>query len=188
MLPLHLFIFFPAFFFGVCAIVGLSHIISVALPIDIYFSFKSFLFDTDNRYRYLSLVIKLAVPLFSGFITTMLLGLWSRSEQRSNGKLEFYLFVRDNMRVTFFATGAFAALLQAWPTILFWDILADPHIVEFQTVFYFVYILYFISYVIAHPASVGCCRGSVAANTNWRTASTEARLAFAVLTTERKAA
>ncbi len=42
--------------------------------------------------------------------------------------------------------------------------------------------------VIAHPASVGCCRGSVAANTNWRTASTEARLAFAVLTTERKAA
>jgi len=42
--------------------------------------------------------------------------------------------------------------------------------------------------VIAHPASARGCWGSLLANTNWRTASTEARLAFAVLTTERKAA
>ena len=42
--------------------------------------------------------------------------------------------------------------------------------------------------VIAHPASARVCAGSLVANTNLRTARTEARLAFAVLTTERKAA
>ena len=42
--------------------------------------------------------------------------------------------------------------------------------------------------VIAHPTWASGCRGSLAANTNLRTASTDARLAFAVLTTERKAA
>jgi len=42
--------------------------------------------------------------------------------------------------------------------------------------------------VIAHPPSARGCRGRLAANTNWRTASTDARLAFAVPTTERNAA
>jgi hypothetical protein len=42
--------------------------------------------------------------------------------------------------------------------------------------------------VIAHPASPGGWTDNLAANTNWRTARTEAWLAFAVLTTERKAA
>jgi hypothetical protein len=42
--------------------------------------------------------------------------------------------------------------------------------------------------VIAHPASARVCTGSFAASTNFRTARTEARFAFAVLTTERKAA
>src|SRR6476469_8675393 len=44
------------------------------------------------------------------------------------------------------------------------------------------------STVIAHPPSARGCRGRLAANTNWRTASTDARLAFAVRTTERNAA
>ena len=42
--------------------------------------------------------------------------------------------------------------------------------------------------VIAHPTSVRRPAGSLAASTNRRTPSTEARFAFAVLTTERKAA
>jgi hypothetical protein len=42
--------------------------------------------------------------------------------------------------------------------------------------------------VIAHPTSTGGWTDNLAANTNWRTARTEAWLAFAVLTTERKAA
>ena len=43
-------------------------------------------------------------------------------------------------------------------------------------------------HVIAHPTSTGGWTDNLAANTNWRTARTEAWLAFAVLTTERKAA
>jgi len=42
--------------------------------------------------------------------------------------------------------------------------------------------------VIAHPGIAGSCSGIFAASTNRRTTSTEARLAFAVLTRERKAA
>jgi hypothetical protein len=42
--------------------------------------------------------------------------------------------------------------------------------------------------VIAHPTLSSASTGSLATNTNRRTSSTEARLAFAVLTTERKAA
>jgi len=42
--------------------------------------------------------------------------------------------------------------------------------------------------IASHPTSSRCFVGSLAANTNWRTASTEARFAFAVLTTERNAA
>jgi transposase len=44
------------------------------------------------------------------------------------------------------------------------------------------------SKVIAHPATTGGWTDNLAASTNWRTASTEAWLAFAVLATERKAA
>jgi len=57
------------------------------------------------------------------------------------------------------------------------------------------YFLYFLpllqwqrSFVIAHPTSTGGWTDNLAANTNWRTARTEAWLTFAVLTTERKAA
>ena len=42
--------------------------------------------------------------------------------------------------------------------------------------------------VIAHPTLSSASTGSLATNTNRRTASTDARLAFVVLTTERKAA
>jgi hypothetical protein len=45
-----------------------------------------------------------------------------------------------------------------------------------------------VLYVIAHPAPAGGWTGSLAASTNWRAATTEAWLAFAVLTSERKAA
>ena len=42
--------------------------------------------------------------------------------------------------------------------------------------------------VIAHPVSVRGCMGRLTASTKRRTSSTEARLSFAVLTTERNAA
>lgn len=44
------------------------------------------------------------------------------------------------------------------------------------------------AHVIAPPASKGGWTDDLAANTNWRTARTDGWLAFAVLTTERKAA
>ncbi len=144
-----LFVFFPAFFVSICLTISLSHVASMVLPVDIYFSFKSFLFDTDNKFRYLALIIKLAIPFISGFGVTIIFANWSAPHDREismDRRLTFYQFARDNLSLTFFVSGAFAAALQAWPAIVFWDFVADPQVVDLKFLFYGVYCIYFVSY------------------------------------------
>ncbi len=118
----------PLFAGCVFVIVLLSQILGALLPINVYFSFRSFLLNDEGSYRYLALVVKLAIPLLSGALSTMVFGyLLSPSYE---GRLRFYATIRETFALSLFSAGFFSGLLQAWPQIAYWDIFADPRVLK----------------------------------------------------------
>jgi hypothetical protein len=45
-----------------------------------------------------------------------------------------------------FAAGFFAALLQAWPLILYWEVFVDPRVFDYKIYFLVAYGFYFVSF------------------------------------------
>jgi hypothetical protein len=132
--------------FAGCAflILAISQMLSHLVPINMYFSFRSFLFAEEGQYRYLALAIKLAVPFVSGFLMTLILT-W-RQSLSFEGKLQFYADVRNTYPLSLFSAGFFSALLQAWPLVLYWEVFADPRLFEYKLYFLIAYGMYFVSF------------------------------------------
>jgi len=132
--------------FSACVflIIVIDHLISHVLPLNIYFSFRSFLLSEEGRYRYVALAIKLVVPFFSGALVTYVIAL--RHSRTFEAKLLFYKGIKEIYPVSLFAGGIAAALLQAWPLILYWEIFVDPRIFDYKIYFMIAYGFYFVSY------------------------------------------
>src|ERR1700730_15467611 len=84
-------------------IIAIDHILSHFLPINVYFSFRSFLLSEEGRYRYLALAIKLVVPFISGVLITYLLA--RRQTQDFDTRLRFYNNVNESYPLSLFAAG-----------------------------------------------------------------------------------
>jgi hypothetical protein len=125
-------------------IVAIDHLLSHFLPINVYFSFRSFLLSEEGRYRYLALAIKLAIPFISGVLITYLLA--RRQTRDFDTRLRFYNNVKESYPLSLFAAGFFASLLQAWPLILYWEVFVDPRIFNYKVYFIIAYGCYFLSF------------------------------------------
>jgi hypothetical protein len=132
---------------GIFAILLLTKLASYLTPYKLYFSFTSMLFDDRASFKWEALMIKLAIPCIVGFCLFYLPHrwmVWTRDGSRSYRRIFRYL--AREARLTAMATGFFAALLSAWPFIVYWDVLQRPDLIDRRLPFLFVYLLYFIGY------------------------------------------
>jgi hypothetical protein len=132
--------------FAGCAlmIVALSQLLGAILPLNVYFSFRAFLLNEEGTYRYVALAIKLLIPFVSGLLSSVAFGyLLSGSYEN---RLRFYALIANAYAPSLFAAGFFSGLLQAWPQIAYWDVFADPRVLDYKIYFFIAYGLYFIAF------------------------------------------
>jgi hypothetical protein len=142
-----------AFAISVAATFLLSRLASYLTPFKLYFSFQSFLFSTDDKLKWTSLGIKLLVPTFIGFCLFYLPHHWLSLSNDKSGSDPLVRYLGEQADLTARCSAFFAALLMAWPFIIYWDLMVPPNLNEHRVAFYFIYLLYFISY--AYFSSLG---------------------------------
>jgi hypothetical protein len=143
---------------GVFATVFLTKAASYLTPYKLYFSFSSFLYGTRSIFRWEALTIKLLIPVIVGFLLFVGPFYWMLATQGSAFSVRtFYRYLAQQSDLTARSVGFFAALLMAWPFIVYWDILMEPTMIGFRFPFLCVYLLYFVSY--AYFAGLGVSLG-----------------------------
>lgn len=132
---------------GVFATVLLTKLASYLTPYKLYFSFSSFMYSENSVFRWESLTIKLAIPSLVGFLLFYLPFKWMQMTRGSRVNYRnIYRYLAQQAALTARAAGFFAALLLAWPFIVFWDVLQVPILQHLQFQFVCVYFLYFVSF------------------------------------------
>lgn len=174
-----------AFTLGIAVIFLLSRAASYLTPFKLYFSFQSFLFSTDDQLKWTSLGIKLAIPALVGFCLFYLPFRWLSLSTTKHPFLALYLQYQADLTAR--CSAFFAALLMAWPFIIYWDLMAPPNLYDHRIAFYFIYLLYFISY--SYFASLGVLIAkSVAGETLSKLEKLEISKAINVMEAVRKSA
>jgi hypothetical protein len=132
---------------GIALIVLLTKLSSYLTPFKMYFSFSSFLFDDMSNSAWLSLTIKLLIPLVVGYVLFTLPFYWMLKGTTSRRSLlAYYRYIGRQSEYTAVAAGVSAAVLQTWPMIEYWDVLVQPEYYRFRLSFLLIYFLYFVSY------------------------------------------
>lgn len=142
-----------AFTLGVAAVFLLTRAASYLTPFKLYFSFQSFLFASDDRLKWTSLGIKLAIPAVVGFCLFYLPFRWINLTDDRGANRAAARYVAFQAELSAKAAAFFGALLMAWPFIVYWDLMVPPNLNQHRVAFYFIYLLYLISY--AYFASFG---------------------------------
>lgn len=137
----------PGFVGGVFATVFLTKAASYLTPYKLYFSFSSFMYSENGAFRWESLTIKLAIPCLVGFLLFYLPFKWMQVTKGSRiNYRNIYRYLAQQAALTARTAGFFAALLLAWPFIVFWDVLQQPVLHHLQFQYACVYFLYFVSF------------------------------------------
>jgi hypothetical protein len=132
---------------GIFATLLLTKLASYLTPYKLYFSFTSMLYDDRASFRWEALIIKLTIPCIVGFCLFYLPHRWMVwTRDGSSSFRRIFRYLAREARLTAMAVGFYAALLSAWPFIVYWDVLQRPDLIERRLPFLFVYLLYFIAY------------------------------------------
>jgi hypothetical protein len=135
-----------AFTLGLGSIFLLTRVASYLTPFKLYFSFQSFLFATDDRLKWTSLGIKLAIPAVVAFCLFYLPFRWINLADDRGADRPVARYLAFQAELSAKAAAFFGALLMAWPFIVYWDLMVPPNLNEHRIAFYFIYLLYLISY------------------------------------------
>lgn len=136
-----------AFAATVFGLVILHKLVSFLTPYQLYFSFSSFLYNQTGVLRWQSLAVKLALPTvfaFAFYVLTFRFLLLVRSYGRTSESPQ--AFLRDEAEASLKYGALFAAILLAWPFLVYWDILIEPDLRERRFAFTVSYLLYFSAY------------------------------------------
>lgn len=143
-----------AFAAAVFGVVVFTRLASYLTPYKLYFSFSSFLYSHRTIYRWEALALKLLIPCLVGFLLFYLPHRWMVLTRGSHVNFRtLYRYLARQSDVTARAAGFFAALLLAWPFIIYWDVLMQPELQHLRFPFLCVYFLYFVSF--AYFAGLG---------------------------------
>jgi hypothetical protein len=135
-----------AFSFGIFGIITLNKLSSYLSPLQLYFSFSSFIVDKGS-FQFGSLLIALSIPCIVGFLLFYLPYRWMPiAKPNSEAYRSIYRYLTRQADLTARTVGFFSSLLLAWPFITYWDILARPDIRDLRIAFLFAYFLFFVAY------------------------------------------
>jgi hypothetical protein len=136
-----------AFAVTVFGVVILHKLVSFLTPYKLYFSFSSFLYNQTGALRWQSLALKLALPALFAFVFYVLAYRFLESQQRYGRPADRVLaFVSDALEPSLKMGALFAAILLAWPFLVYWDILIEPTLRDRRFMFVVAYLLYFAAY------------------------------------------
>lgn len=136
----------PAFIFIIGWTIAMTKLSSLLAPLDLYFTFASFLFGVGNV-RPEALAIKLLIPLSAGFVAFYLparFGPVLAPTQKALRRLWLYLSFEAARSA--FAGAFFAAIVMAWPLMSYWDLLAVAEVRDYRIAFLFIYGLYGLAF------------------------------------------
>ena len=128
----------------------LTKLSSFLAPFNLYFSVSTLVVGSGAGFSPQALLIKLSIPLLTGFLLCAI-PLWiSRKSAMIHTKLGRSLngFGKQDAVATSQASAFFGSLLMSWPMIVHWDVLAAVEIREYQVVFFCAYLIYFVSYAL----------------------------------------
>lgn len=135
------------FMLSVAMILTLSRAASLLLPVDFYFTFESLFSDRTPRQLLIALIMKMGAPLLVGAIYGLYLYRKAvRSERSHRPFSRTARRLRMQWMPTLFMAGFSAALLSAWPMIVYWDIMANPLVAHLKMAFYLLYLVYMIAF------------------------------------------
>ncbi len=150
-----------AFACGVFGIVILNRLASYLSPLQLYFSFSSFIVDKGS-FKFGSLLVALAIPGIVGFLLFYLPYRWlSVTDTRSGNYRAIYRYLTRQAELTARTVGFFASLFLAWPFIVYWDLLARPDIRDFRVAFLCAYFLFFVAYSYFSGLGINIARLSI---------------------------
>src|SRR6185437_4496132 len=127
-----------AFTLGLGSIFLLTRVASYLTPFKLYFSFQSFLFATDDRLKWTSLGIKLAIPAVVAFCLFYLPFRWINLADDRGADRPVARYLAFQAELSAKAAAFFGALLMAWPFIVYWDLMVPPNLNEHRIAFYFI--------------------------------------------------
>jgi hypothetical protein len=136
-----------AFTASVFGVVILHKLASFLTPYQLYFSFSSFLYNQTGILRWQALLVKLALPTLFAFVfyvAAFRFLLMVRSYGRSSEGPE--AFLRQAAEPSLKMGALFAAILLAWPFLVYWDLLIEPTLRDRRLVFTAAYLMYFAAY------------------------------------------
>lgn len=136
-----------AFATTVFGIVVLHKLASFLTPYKLYFSFSSFLYNQSAINKWPALVVKLLIPTLFAFAFYVVVFRILEAIERYGREIEEPLdFVRDAAEPSLKFGALFAAILLAWPFLVYWDVLIEPTLRDRRIAFLFAYLLYFAAY------------------------------------------
>lgn len=159
---------------GIAGVVLLTRAASFLTPYKLYFSFSSFLLDRGAPLRWEALAIKLLIPCLVGFLLFYAPFKWFESTRGRRFSFRKVRYLGAQVDATARASGFFAALLLAWPFIVYWDVLMHPQVQHLRLPFFLIYFLYALSF--AYFAGLGVHLGRLALRNSLPTRDVESAL------------
>jgi len=129
---------------SVFAILIGGRLLSLALPTEFYFTFQSLFSDRTAQNHAVALFSKMLAPAGYGFAAGWLF--YSRARRTQKSFLPFGRRLRLQWSPTMFIAGISAALLSAWPMIVYWDLLTNPDVAALKLIFFVLYLVYMFAF------------------------------------------
>ena len=166
---------------GIAGVILLTRSASYLTPYRLYFSFSAFLYSHRSLFRWEALALKLAIPCLVGFLLYWLPFQWMKATRGSRlSHWTLYRYVECQAALTAQAAAFLAALILAWPYLVYWDVLMAPTLQDKRLPFLCVYLLYFIAYAYFAWFGVNLARFAVRRDLPARaTRDVQGRLAWA---------
>ena len=129
---------------SVFSILVISRLLSLTLPTEFYFTFQSLFSDRSPHNHIVALLSKMLAPAACGFVAGWFLYVRSCKNQRT--AVSFGRRLRLQWSPTMFISGFSAALLSAWPMIVYWDLLTNPEVAQLKPAFFGLYMIYMFAF------------------------------------------
>jgi len=124
-----------------------GRLMTLAVPLDYYFTFQSLFSDRPGRNLVVSALVRMAGPLIFGAIVGHVVFRRSvAAPPRRRGLARFRRRLRISWSPTVFLGGFAAAFLAAWPNIIYWDLLSNPALSDLKAVFFGLYLVYMLAF------------------------------------------
>ena len=128
------------------AVLVVSRALSLAIPSEYYFSFQALFSDRPSQKIVLAVLGKMLGPFLVGLAVGWYLDSSTRRDERISRHATQARRLRYRWSPTVFLAAFSAAFVSAWPMIVYWDLLANPEVMQLKALFFVLYLIYMLAF------------------------------------------